>query len=101
MLRVMCDCCGREISAGENHHIVKIEVFAPCENAHLTEADLDKDHMEALGDMLRESEDAGVEPALEPRTRQFRYDLCDDCRKRYVRDPLGREVMPKFHFSKN
>ena len=101
MLRVTCDSCGRDLPASENHHVVKIEVFAVREPAELTEADLDKDHMEALGDMLQDMEVTGHVPAVEPRSRQFRYDLCDGCRARFVRDPLGREVSPKFHFSKN
>lgn len=101
MLRVTCDRCGREVPAGENHNVVKVEVFAASDPAALTEADLDKDHMESLNEMLRETKDGGDPPPLEPRTRQFRYDLCDDCRQRYVRDPLGREAAPKFHFSAN
>ena len=101
MLRVSCDHCGREVPAGENHHVVKVEVFAVSEPVGLTEADLDKDHMEALSDMLREQEDAGQGPSPEPRSRQFRYDLCDECRARFVQDPLGRETSLKFHFSNN
>ena len=101
MIRVTCDCCGKELPAGENHHVVKVEVFAACDPAVLTDTDLDKDHMEAMGEMLRELDDAGQQAAPEPRTRQFRYDLCSDCRRRYLRDPLGRETSPKFHFSKN
>ena len=100
MLRVTCDCCGKEVSSGENHHVVKVEVFVANDPAPLSEADLDKDHMEAIAEMLREDKDSDPSP-VEPRTRQFRYDLCDGCRRRYVRDPLGREAAPKFLFSAN
>ena len=101
MLRVFCDGCGEELPAGHCHHVVKIEVFTASDTSTMTDADLDQDHMEAVGDMLREGEEAGEEAALEPLTRQFRYDLCDACRQRFVRDPLGRETAPKFLFSKN
>ena len=100
MLRVTCDCCGKEVFCGENHHVVKVEVFTTNDPATVTEADLDKDHMEAIAEMLCEAKD-GEQSPLEPRTRQFRYDLCDGCLRRYVRDPLGRETAPKFHFSAN
>ena len=101
MLRVICDGCGKELRAGEDHHIVKIEVYAAQDPSELTEDDLDEDHMEAVSELLREME-ANDEPLdLEPASRQMRYDLCGDCRKRYTRDPLGKESTPKFHFSKN
>jgi hypothetical protein len=37
----------------------------------------------------------------EPTYKQFRYDLCPECHKKFLRDPLGKEVAQKFHFSKN
>lgn len=101
MLRVICDTCGKELRLGEDHHIVKIEVFAAHDPAELTEADLDEDHMEAFSAMLQQLEETDESPALEPSRRQLRYDLCGNCRKRYLRDPLGRENAPKFHFSEN
>ena len=67
----------------------------------LTEADLDADHMEAVGELLRQIEENDAAFELEPASRKLRYDLCGDCRKRYLRDPLGRESAPKCQFSKN
>jgi len=101
MLRVMCDGCGKELRAGEDHHVVKIEVFATHDPTELTEADLDEDHMEAVSELLRQSEENSEEIEVEPACRHLRYDLCSDCRKRYLRDPLGREASTKLHFSKN
>lgn len=101
MLRVTCDGCGREVRPGEDHHIVKIEVFAARDPHQLTEEDLDEDHLEAVAEILVQAEQAGEEIELEPRSKQMRYDLCCACRKRYLRDPLGRETSQKFHFSPN
>lgn len=101
MLRVTCDGCGKELGAGEDHHVVKIEVFASGDPAELTEDDLDEDHMEAVAEVLRELEDEGESVDLDPPTRHFRYDLCAGCKQRYVRDPLNKESAPKFLFSKN
>ena len=101
MLRVTCDCCGKELRAGEDHHVVKIEVFAAHDPAELTEADLDEDHMEAVSELLRQLEEMDAEVELEPTASHLRYDLCADCRRRYLRDPLGRETAQKFQFSKN
>lgn len=101
MLRVTCDCCGKDVPHGDEHHIVKIEVFVVATPAGITEADLDEDHMEVVGQILRDMEESGQEATIEPRNQQFRYDLCSECRQRFARDPLGRETAPKFHFSKN
>jgi hypothetical protein len=110
MLHVTCDLCGRELQGGEDHYVVKIEVFAARDPGQLTEADLDADHMEAVSELLHELEEdlvGGQEP--EPPKRRLRYDLCPDCRSRYLRDPLRKEAAQpvrketaqKFGFSDN
>jgi hypothetical protein len=101
MLHVTCDGCGKQLRQGEEHHVVKIEIFAARDPHELTEDDLDEDHLEAVAEILRQAEEADEEIEVEPRSRQMRYDLCCSCRKRYLRDPLGRESAQKFHFSPN
>ncbi len=80
--------------------MVKVEVFAAQGPAGLTEEDLDEDHMEAFGALLREMEATQTEP-VPPANQQLRYDLCSACRQRYLRDPLGKEAAQKFDFSEN
>ena len=99
MLHVTCDHCGKQLRAGEDHYVVKIEVFAAHDPAEITEEDLEEDHMEAVSELLRELE--GTQEAVEPTSRHFRYDLCPACRQRYLRDPLSRESAQKFDFSEN
>jgi hypothetical protein len=80
--------------------VVKIEAFAARDPAQLTEADLDEDHMEAVSQLLRDLEENG-EIEVAPSCKKFRYDLCSECHTRFVGDPLGKELVQKFHFSKN
>jgi CRISPR/Cas system-associated exonuclease Cas4 (RecB family) len=109
MLHITCDLCGKELRSGEDHYVVKIEVFATHDPAKLTEADLDEDHMEAVSELLREVEEGEEGEELEPVSRRMRYDLCPDCRQRYLCDPLrkdaappaGKEAAQKFDFSEN
>ena len=103
MLHVTCDLCGKELRPGDDQHfVVKVEVFAAQDPAEITEADLDEDHMEAVSELLREMEDGADEPdELERPTQHFRYDLCPECRKKFARDPLGKESAQKFDFSEN
>jgi hypothetical protein len=103
MLHVTCDLCGKLISPGDDQrYVVKLEVFAAHDPAKITEADLDEDHMEAVSELLREIEENPDNPDLtEPAYKNFRYDLCPECHKKFLRDPLGKDMAQKFHFSKN
>src|SRR5262245_53959774 len=101
MIHITCDFCGKAMRSGEDHHyVVKVEVFAAHEPQGLTEADLDDDHLEAVSQLLCDTEGASEEP-LPPTTQQRRFDLCGVCRERFLRDPLGKESAQKFDFSKN
>jgi hypothetical protein len=103
MLHVSCDLCGKGICPGEEpRYVVRMEVFAAHDPAKITESDLDDDHMEAISDMLNEEAGELEDPNIaEPVYKHFRYDLCPDCHKRFLNDPLGKDIAQKFDFSKN
>ena len=101
MLHITCDRCGKELRAGEDHYVVKIEVFAAHDPSLLTEADLEEDHMEAVSELLRQMEDMEDVADPEPTSHHRRYDLCPGCRQAYLRDPLSKETAQKFDFSEN
>lgn len=102
MMHFTCDICGRELQPGDDpRFVIKIEAFAAHDPSEITEDDLDEDHMEEVGQLLRDLEDSGQGPDLADARKKFRYDLCHDCHKKFVRDPLGREIVQKFDFSKN
>ena len=102
MMHFTCDLCGRELQPGDDHrYVVKIEAFAAHDPGEITEEDLDEDHMEEVGQLLRDLEDSGENPELAAARKKFRYDLCHECHKKFVSDPLGRETVQKFDFSKN
>ena len=99
MLHFTCDHCGKQLRpSDEQRFVVKIEAFA-ADPLGITEADLEEDHLEAVSELLRDMEDCG--PDLEEPNKQFRYDLCHECHKRFIQDPLGKENTHKMFFSKN
>ncbi len=100
MLHITCDHCGRSLEASDAHFVVRVEIFA-AQNAIGKEVDLDTDHMEALSQMLEDMEEGGYPEPADITGQQFRFDLCVHCRKRYVRDPLGKDNGQKLHFSEN
>ena len=52
--------------------------------------------------MLRDSDESLADPNLSaPVYKKFRYDLCPECHKKFVRDPLSKEPAQKFDFSEN
>ena len=100
MLHFTCDHCGKGLGPGEEQRfVVKIEAYAAEDPRELTEADLDEDHLEAVSEMLRDMEDCSLD--IDEPNKQFRYDLCHDCHKRFIQDPLGKESTHKLYFSKN
>jgi hypothetical protein len=102
MLHITCDLCGKDLNPGEDQrYVVKIEAYAVHDPAEITEADLEEDHMEAVSQLLREEEEhEGTVELTEP-YKNFRFDLCPECHKRFVRDPLSRDLAQKLDFSKN
>lgn len=100
MLHFTCDLCGKELQGDDHRYVVKIEAYAAHDPTEITEADLDDDHMEAVSQLLQEMEDSLDEIELVETNKNFRYDLCPECHKKFLQDPLGREAQ-KFDFSKN
>jgi hypothetical protein len=103
MITVSCDLCGKELRPGEDHrYVVKIEVFAAHDPDELREDDLDDDHMEAVSQLLRDQEDGLLELEEDVSAHHnLRYDLCPECRRKFLKDPLNRETDKSFDFSEN
>ena len=103
MLHVTCDLCGKELCAGhDQRYVVKMEVFAAHDPAKITDVDLDDDHLEAVCDLLRALEDGDEQPEqVDPAYKHLRYDLCPECHRKFLRDPLGKDLAQKFDFSEN
>jgi hypothetical protein len=100
MLHFTCDHCGKRLRVGaDEHFVVKIEAYAAEDPRAITEADLDEDHLEAVSKLLNDMEDS--EADIDEVNKQFRYDLCLECHKRFIQDPLGKESSHKLFFSKN
>jgi hypothetical protein len=94
MLHYSCDVCKRPInSATDVRHVVKIEVFPAIDDQECGCQDTDGaasdvDHLEDMQDLL-ECLDDGDTSGLDDSTRSLRFDLCDACRQRFVKNPLG------------
>lgn len=101
MVHFTCDHCGKELcpDGDERRFILKIETYPARDPNQLTEEDLEDDHMEAVSQLLRDLDDDELE--LEKPRQSLRYDLCEECHRKFVRDPFGKENSHKLSFSKN
>ncbi|MCX7700919.1 MAG: hypothetical protein N2039_08580 [Gemmataceae bacterium] len=102
MVHFSCDLCGKELlPESDRRYVVKMEVYAAADPNTLNDDDLDQDHLEALGEYLQDLEASGSpHNELPPDYKQFRLDLCSECHKKFLRDPLNKEAA-KFDFSEN
>ena len=104
MLHYSCDLCKRPIDEKAGvRHVVKIEVFPAIDDCQSCECtghpQSDVDHLDEMQDLLEQldCEDA----VLEDGARSMRFDLCEACRQRFVKNPLGVKNGKQFDFSQN
>jgi hypothetical protein len=102
MVHFTCDLCGKDLTTcGDPRYVVKIEAYPAFDPAEITEEDLEDDPMEAVSQLLQRDESLSSEALASPQHRGFRYDLCPACHDKFVKDPLGKESLRLFDFSKN
>ena len=104
MLHYSCDACKRPIDPQTGtRHVVKIEVFAAIDDESACECDAaesdDADHLEEMQDLLERLDEADA--GMDDDTRSLRFDLCDECRRKFVRNPLGLKRGKQLDFSQN
>ena len=98
MIKYVCDMCGKPLLENEDvRYVVRIEVYAAYESAEPPD---EYDDLDAVEDMLDEAEDAEA-PAEDDTIPPFRFDLCPECHKRYLEDPLFRKANRRIRFSDN
>jgi hypothetical protein len=103
MIRYVCDVCKREIDPEEGlRYVVKMEIYAAFDPDATDEDENDRDHLQEIQDILEQLEDAQSEQIGDDVYRQLRFDLCPECRRRFIKNPLGRETSGKIlNFSEN
>ncbi len=101
MIHFTCDCCKRLLDSQRDlRYVVRVEVYpaiAPTED----DSDAERDHLQEIQDILERLDDADDAEIGDDVYHQVRYDLCSDCRARYVKNPLGRLAMQELGFSQN
>ncbi len=100
MLHFSCDLCGQQLC--DERYVAKMEVFPAFDPEAIDEEMLEADHLQDVAETLSEMEAEGIN-TLDDSTeaKQFRFDLCSTCHKKFLLDPLGRNSLNRMNFSEN
>ena len=102
MIRYSCDLCKRELDPQDDlRYVVKMEVYAAFDPSTTGADEEDRDNLEEIQDIIERLEDSANESIGDDVYQQLRFDLCPECRKRFIRNPLGRKTAKAFGFSTN
>ena len=103
MIRYSCDLCKRELDPQDDlRYVVKMEVYAAFDPSTTDDGDeSDRDHLEEIQDILERMEDSSNDQIGDDVYQQLRFDLCPECRRKFLKNPLGREAAKAFGFSSN
>lgn len=99
MVHYTCDMCHRSLDPERDLRFsVRIEVYPALDPPQNQDWDDDRDHLLEIHESLETGQEE--ESEYQDPYQELRFDLCPDCRKRFARDPLGRDLL-KFDFSEN
>ncbi|MGC8643631.1 MAG: hypothetical protein ACP5XB_27550 [Isosphaeraceae bacterium] len=102
MVHFTCDLCGKDLTtSGDGRYVVKIEAYPGFDPTEIKEEDINDDPMEAITELLQRDEALTPDELSTTLRKVFRFDLCPECHRRFVNDPLGKETSRSFDFSKN
>ena len=102
MIRYSCDLCGRNLDAHNDlRYVVRMEVYAAFDPVASDGEEDDRDHLQEVQDILERMEATESDQIGEDVYQQLRFDLCPECRRKFLKSPLGREVAKLCKFSNN
>jgi hypothetical protein len=100
MIHFTCDVCKRTLDPDMDvRYVVRMEVYAALDDGDVA-IDGDRDHLEEIDDILEGDDDLDASQIGGEAYQQLRFDLCSECRKRFLHDPLGRRLQ-QLDFSQN
>lgn len=87
MIHHSCDRCKRAMDADELRYVLRMEVQAAMDMGDAD--DDDRDHLLEIHEILERLADEESEDVGEEIYQRQRYDLCADCFRQFMENPLG------------
>ena len=100
MIHFSCDRCHRAIAKDELRFTVSIEIQVAVENQPADEEVLPEE-MEVLHEVLDELNEEEREEVKRFAYQRQEHDLCLECQREYLANPLGAEAPTRVGFSEN
>ena len=102
MVHYTCDMCGKALLVDEPvRYVVKVQVYAACDQMEIAEEDLERDHFDEMQQVLDEMEDMTAEEVEEGVYKSLRFDLCPTCQSIYLDNPLLHKQGRRINFGEN
>ena len=86
---------------GDLRYVAKMEIYAAMDSADEDEPDDDRDHLLEINEILDSIDDADFDSVGEDIYKSSQFDLCPECQRKVLENPLGRQQAPQFNFSAN
>lgn len=91
MIRFACDRCGTALKADDSSRfILKIEAFASIGPLTSERETVERDHVREIRAVIDELKRSDADAIEDQTYRSMRFDLCRDCHREYLADPIGR-----------
>ncbi len=102
MIHYSCDRCRRVIDPEVDlHYVVMLEAQAAMEPLEVDDFEDDRDHLMEIEDILERLEDADSDAISSELYQRRRFDLCADCFRQFMQNPMGRDTRVNLGFSQN
>jgi hypothetical protein len=102
MISYLCDLCKQPLDPEEDlRYVLKIEIYAAFDPVVADEDEDDRDHLQEIQDILENLEDSESDRIGDDVYQRLRFDLCPECRRKFLKNPLGHEPAKILNFSEN
>ena len=102
MIHYTCDRCKRQINtADQTRYVIQIDIQSAAD-APKADFEDDIDQLTELHQMLEGMNDPTIEEDDHVESSHHgRYDLCPECHRQFLKNPLGRDAVLALGFSNN
>ncbi len=101
MIHYSCDRCRKTIDPKEEiRYVIKLDAHAALEPIEAEEIEDDRDYLGEIQDILEGMDDEDVS-LHEPQACRSSYDLCPECFRKFMQNPLGCDAHAHIGFSPN
>ncbi len=100
MIHYSCDRCRRTIHEEELRFSVSIEIQVAIDYDERTLEEID-DPLGELNEILQHFDEDEREEISQFAYQQRHFDLCADCHREYLKNPLAVDLSAKVEFSEN